>query len=855
MNVAVRYGASQVRTSQLNADELAVELVFERGIAHLENMPPGKKKDTRVYLRIEQSPAGGNAWVTVFEETVIGRQVTPLYWGRSWRPTAYQAANVGKNWDVRVSRLVADYDEERNFGNFSWIALRTMTWGDPTPVPGVAMLAMRIRSSEQLQGVIDTFNVVARTIARDWDAGSGTWVWRPTSSPAALFRHVLQHPARERPATDEQIDLARLQYWDGVTRPAGREFNGVIEAKGSLYEVLIKLGRVGRAVPSLRDLRFSVLIDEPRTTPVRLFTPRNSWGYDGEMTHAMTPHAYRIGYVDAAQDWRADEVLVYDDGYDAGDAVRIDKVEWPGIIDRGQAWREGRFHLAQQRLRREVHRIFTDFEQLACERGDLVALQHDVIAVGLGGGRITARTEVTDLVTALTLDSAVTMQAGKSYALRVRRVVAGAMRTDLYQVLTVVGEQTTLTLKTPPQTPNAPAVGDLAAFGELGRETLRVLIRDIEPQQDLAAKLTLIAEAPGVHAAEAGAIPPLDPLAVQPPGFAAELEKRFGAYKTMGWAIDTWSIQSGTLDEAGFLEDVRQTAEQERRILAGMLAEKSRLLFHYFEFPDRVGHVFWRFRDPEHPAYDAKKAALYGDAVEKSYATMDAIVGDTAKALGPDDVLIVLSDHGFATWRRSVNYNSWLVENGYLVLKGNAKRQNLEALFSRGQFWEAVDWPKSKAYAMGLGDIYVNLKGREADGLVNPGEEYEALRRELTDRLTALTDPKNGRPAVSRVFRREDVYRRFNPRLIPDLIVANRPGYRVSWQSSLGVPTETVFEDNRDVWSGDHCSLDPDLVRGVFFASRPFHAAPVPGIADVTASVRALVEGAAVPEAAGHSLW
>jgi predicted AlkP superfamily phosphohydrolase/phosphomutase len=340
-----------------------------------------------------------------------------------------------------------------------------------------------------------------------------------------------------------------------------------------------------------------------------------------------------------------------------------------------------------------------------------------------------------------------------------------------------------------------------------------------------------------------------------PPGFAEELEKRFGRYKTMGWAIDTWSIQSGTLDEEAFLEDVRRTADQERTILKGMLAEKTRLLFHYFEFPDRVAHVFWRFRDPEHPAYDARKAALYGDAVEKSYATMDAIVGETAKALSKDDVLIVLSDHGFATWRRSVNYNSWLVENGYLVLKGNAKRQNLEALFSRGQFWEAVDWTRSKAYAMGLGDIYINLKGREADGLVEPGAEYESLRRELTERLTALTDPKNGRKAVSRVFRREEVYRRFNPRLIPDLIVANLPGYRVSWQSSLGVPTETVFEDNRDVWSGDHCSLDPDLVRGIFFASRPFRAERVPGIADVTASVRALVHGAPVSDAAGQPLW
>ena len=340
-----------------------------------------------------------------------------------------------------------------------------------------------------------------------------------------------------------------------------------------------------------------------------------------------------------------------------------------------------------------------------------------------------------------------------------------------------------------------------------------------------------------------------------PAGFAEELVERFGRYKTMGWAIDTWSIQSGTLGEEPFLDDVRLTVEQERKILRGLLAGKERLLFHYFEFPDRVAHVFWRFRDPQHPAYDAKLAAKYGDAVEKSYATMDEIVGETAKALAKDDVLIVLSDHGFATWRRSVNYNSWLVENGYLVLKGDAKRQNLEALFSRGQFWEAVDWSKSKAYAMGLGDIYVNLQGREAGGVVAPGAEYEALRAELITRLAALTDPKNGERAVSRVFKREDVYRRFDPRLIPDLIVANLPGYRVSWQSSLGVPTETVFEDNHDVWSGDHCSLDPDLVRGVLFASKPFPTERIPGIADVTASVRALLHGAPVADAAGKSFW
>ncbi|MEP6801883.1 MAG: alkaline phosphatase family protein [Acidobacteriota bacterium] len=348
-----------------------------------------------------------------------------------------------------------------------------------------------------------------------------------------------------------------------------------------------------------------------------------------------------------------------------------------------------------------------------------------------------------------------------------------------------------------------------------------------------------------------------------PPGFAISSPRRlasdfvrdFGRFKTMGWAIDTWSIQSGTLPEDAFLEDVAATVASDRRILDSLLAGKERVLVHYFEFTDRVAHVFWRFRDPQHPAYDAALAQKYGDAVEKSYEIVDAIVGDAAKTLRPTDVLIVLSDHGFATWRRSVNYNSWLVEAGYLVLTGGAHRKSLEALFSRGQFWEAVDWSRSRAYAMGLGDVYVNLKGREKGGIVEPGAEYEALRSELISRLRALTDPKNGERAVSRVFRREDIYRRFDPRVIPDLIVANTRGYRVSWQASLGVPTAEVFEDNRDVWSGDHCSVDPDLVRGILFASRRFKTAPIPGIADVTASIRSLLGSPAPAEAAGTSLW
>ena len=326
-----------------------------------------------------------------------------------------------------------------------------------------------------------------------------------------------------------------------------------------------------------------------------------------------------------------------------------------------------------------------------------------------------------------------------------------------------------------------------------------------------------------------------------PGGFARELVSQVGLYKTMGWAIDTWSIQSGTIDEKVFLDDVDATVKKEREILETLLADRSLdCAIQYFEFPDRVSHIFWRLRDPRHPAYDAALARTYGDAVEKSYDTMDAIVGQAAAKLSPEDVLIVVSDHGFANWRRSVNYDTWLVDNGYMVLKGESRRKNLDELFSHGTFWDSVDWSKTRAYAMGLGEIYVNLAGREKNGIVAPGADYEKLRDELIRKISVLADPADGARAVSRVIKREQAYQRFDANLIPDLFVLNTDGFRVSWQSSLGVPTDRLFEDNTDVWSGDHCSVDPELVKGIFFASVPLKNAAPPSVIDVAPSVLGL---------------
>lgn len=334
-----------------------------------------------------------------------------------------------------------------------------------------------------------------------------------------------------------------------------------------------------------------------------------------------------------------------------------------------------------------------------------------------------------------------------------------------------------------------------------------------------------------------------------PADLAKDLAKRFGLFKTAGWSIDTWSMSEETIDEPTFLEDVNFTAAQYRKMMDGLLAEKDvRLYVQVYEFTDRVGHVMWRFLDPQHPAYDAEKAARFAPSVERNYVEMDGIVGDVMKQLGPDDLLLVCSDHGFSTWRRSVNYNTWLVRKGYLALKGGDEKQaDLEQLFGQGEFWPNVDWSRTRAYSMGLGEIYVNLRGREAHGVVEPGAEYDALRAEIRAGLLELVDEKTGRRPVEAVYTREEAYGSFDPNVIPDVFVTNSEGYRVSWQASLGVVTPDLFEDNRQVWSGDHCSVDPGVVPGILFSSRPLRPGVKPGMADVPATIYEAL-GLAPPE-------
>lgn len=322
---------------------------------------------------------------------------------------------------------------------------------------------------------------------------------------------------------------------------------------------------------------------------------------------------------------------------------------------------------------------------------------------------------------------------------------------------------------------------------------------------------------------------PVIPISA-PAKFSAWLSREFGLFKTLGWENDTFALDENVIDEDAFLADVQFSVDTWLPMMDRLVQEPGLDLYvHVYDFTDRVGHMFWRTLDPEHPAADSLADAPYRTVMLDTYKQMDEIVGRMQKQIDDKAMLIICSDHGFNTWHKSVNYNTWLVRNGFMTLKGDttgARTLTLEDLFGQGQFWPNVDWSQTKAYALGLGDLYINLKGRESQGAVEP-VDYESVRDALIQGLEAFVDTATGDHPVRRVHRREDIYKGFDQNLIPDMLISNNAKYRVSWQTSLGGIPPQIFEINRKKWSGDHCSLDPEITKGIFFTNRRLDASKV----------------------------
>lgn len=323
-----------------------------------------------------------------------------------------------------------------------------------------------------------------------------------------------------------------------------------------------------------------------------------------------------------------------------------------------------------------------------------------------------------------------------------------------------------------------------------------------------------------------------------PAGFSGELFDKIGYYRTLGWAEATWPLNEARMDEQTFMDDLYKAFDDRAQVILTRLAAREwDLMVGVIESTDRVQHMMWRLIDPKHPMYDAALAAKFGGAIESVYRRADTFVGEVMDRVDPGTPIMVVSDHGFHSWRKAVNLNTWLVQNGYMTLQGQAPAdKKLDDLFGGGTFWENVDWSRTRAYAMGIGQIYFNLRGRESRGIVSPGAEARQLADDLSGRLLTMKDPADGAPIIRSVYKRDDIYSGEFVSNASELQIGMHEGYRVSWQTTLGGSPEGLVYPNMKKWSADHGGYDYATTAGVLIVNRRL-TTPTPSIMDVAPTV------------------
>ncbi len=331
-----------------------------------------------------------------------------------------------------------------------------------------------------------------------------------------------------------------------------------------------------------------------------------------------------------------------------------------------------------------------------------------------------------------------------------------------------------------------------------------------------------------------------------PSYYANYMAKKIGTFATLGLAEDTWALNEAVTDEAAFLQQTHDIDRERQDMFFAALERLRRgCLVCVFDATDRIQHMFWRHIEPGHPAARTLKPGAHDDAIESIYRRNDVLVGRVIERLQDGDVLVVLSDHGFTSFRRGVNINVWLARQGYLAL--------VEGATGEGEWLADVDWSRTRTYALGLTGLFLNLEGREARGIVKPGAEAAALKAELMSKLAGLVDDETGDVAINELFDTARIYHGPYLANAPDLIVGYNAGYRVSWDCATGNVTGQVFADNVKAWSGDHC-VDPRLVPGVFFCNHRIDRED-PALIDIAPTALRLFGLDPPPYMEGHSLF
>jgi len=325
-------------------------------------------------------------------------------------------------------------------------------------------------------------------------------------------------------------------------------------------------------------------------------------------------------------------------------------------------------------------------------------------------------------------------------------------------------------------------------------------------------------------------IDPMEPTLpiCSPAGYSRELSQAIGRFHTKGFPEDTKALSHGIFSNEEFLSQSKQVLEERLKVLDYEFSRfHEGLFFFYFSSVDQNSHMMYRFLHPEHHLYEPDASQEAKEAMAYFYSRMDEVLRQILAKVDSRTVLMFMSDHGFAPFEREFHISTWLVENGYMVLTQPDRMHESE-------FYNFVDWSKTKAYAMGLNGIYINLEGRDKYGSVTP-DKAQGIKQEIMARLANVRDPKNGKPVITQTYDSRQIYSGPYLSMSPDIVVGYHSGYRISDEAVLGKFPKGILGDREDKWSADHC-MDPAVVPGVLVANRPIKV-PEPALWDLAPTI------------------
>lgn len=333
-----------------------------------------------------------------------------------------------------------------------------------------------------------------------------------------------------------------------------------------------------------------------------------------------------------------------------------------------------------------------------------------------------------------------------------------------------------------------------------------------------------------------------------PDSYSRELVRDVGLFYTQGMPEDTAALSARVFSDDEFREQAVMVLEEQMRFTRHELDRfKEGFLFSYFSTLDLNSHAFWRALDDKHPMYTPELAKQHGDFLPSLYARIDDAVGWALERADDKTLVFVVSDHGFVPFRRQFNLNGWLMDKGY------AEPFDRKSLAGTSFFDQNTDWTQTKAYGVGINSLNLNLKGRESEGIVSPGEDADRVRQDLIKQLLDYVDVQTGEKVFKNVHKPEDVYSGPCLEQAPDLILGYNRNYRASWETILGGYHRQTVLDNLDPWSGDHC-MDKSFLSGVLLCNRPILRS-MPRMQDLTPTILSAL-GVQVPEVMdGKSLF